>query len=583
MDNITRAPRAQPARITPTKNDNQYAALALSDSEEESIEDTKSYVEEEYLPNYPVTEHTPHIQGKANVIENLNNIITSSSSDERPLTDDWSSSMSSSTTTDKVDVITRAELEVIMEEHDPGVTTPNTKYTYTDVLNFQLQLGNALAKVPAPFQLYGYSYLADSTIGYQQRTNKRPPPMPVMPNVPDYTDKGAVRKAKRELNHYLRCHSIRTVGLQILERTFPECLKIYKGEHGLPHELTLKSAILHVLNSVLSTTERQKEFIRYTDEIVGLTYHHEPKSPSLPVYLGELERLRRLQCIVAPSATAAITYEGLMLRAHMRIYEGTGGRRERIQEINTDWNETRLAHPAWTDSEQWQKFKEYYCTKMKELDDEGIITSKQRTRANAIMHPKYDSFMEHTTTQFDDVREQLDTVTLALSLQTQKMDSENQCISRGIPPVIQAHQQNSANSALTSDQTIRLLIEERNKHDREKTALQARIKDLEHTSKGSNTQLTSAMTSSGTKTPDERIIQHDGQGQKWYKVAHYCSKHGYNVSHSNGNCRDKHRSDGHQWISGATACDHHGGNQKNQDKYLHWFNPKTKVYAPTIS
>ena len=59
MDNITRAPRAQPAQITPAKHDNQYAALAPSDSEAELHEDTKSCIEEEYIPNHPVNEHTP--------------------------------------------------------------------------------------------------------------------------------------------------------------------------------------------------------------------------------------------------------------------------------------------------------------------------------------------------------------------------------------------------------------------------------------------------------------------------------------------------------------------------------------------
>ena len=579
MDKTTRAPRA-PARVTPTKNsnNNQFAALAHSDSEAASKSDTHSYIEEAYLPNQSNGKEETHTI--VNIIENLDKVSTEAT--KKPQTDDWSS-MSSSTTHDKTDVITRKELEELMEDHYPGVTTPNTAYNYTDVLNFQLQLGNALAKVPAPFQSYGYSYLADTTANYKLRTNKEPPPMPVMPGEPDYTDKGAVRKTKRELNHYLRCHSIRTIGLQILERTFPECLKIYKGEHGLPHDLTIKDAILQVLNSVLSKTERQKEFIRYTDELVGLTYHHEPKSPSLPVYLGELERLRRLQCIVAPSETAAITYEGLMIRAHMRIYEGTGGRRDRIQEINVQWEELRLKNPTWTSREQWQKFKECYCSKMKELDDEGIITSKQRTRANAVVHPKYESFMQHTSSQFDDVREQLDTMSMALSIQTQHRDTENQGISRGIPPVIQAQQQSSATSAVTSDQTIRLLIEERNKHDREKTALQARIKDLEQASNAHNTQPTRASTLSRTSTPDERIIKYDGQGQKWYQVAHYCSKHGYNVSHSNENCRDKNKAEGHQWVSGATACNHHGGNQKNREKHLHWFNPRTKVFAPTIS
>ena len=199
--------------------------------------------------------------------------------------------------------------------------------------------------------------------------------------------------------------------------------------------------------------------------------------------------------------------------------------------------------------------------------------------------PKYESFMQHTTSQFDDVREQLDSMSMALSVQThsQCKDTDNQCISRGIPPVIQAHQQNSTNSPMTSDQTIRLIMEERNKHDREKIALQARIKELEQGSKGNNTHSTNASTVSHTNTPDERVIKYDGQGHKWYHVAHYCSKHGYNISHSNNSCRDSHKTDGHKWITGATACNNHGGNQKNRDKYLHWFNPKTRLFAPSIS
>ena len=73
--------------------------------------------------------------------------------------------------------------------------------------------------------------------------------------------------------------------------------------------------------------------------------------------------------------------------------------------------------------------------------------------------------MQHTTSQFDEVREQLDNMTMAMSIQTQNKDTDNHSTYHGIPPVIQAHQQNSANSAITSDQTIRLLIKESNKHD----------------------------------------------------------------------------------------------------------------------
>ena len=206
MDKITRATRAQPARITPTKNGNQFAALAPSESESNS--DTGSYIEEAYLPNQSTKLDT--VPKQETVIKNIHQVTASIA--DKPQSDDWSS-MSSSTTKEKTDVISRTDLEEIMEEHDPGVTTPKTTYTYADVLNFQLQLGNALVKVPAPFQSYGYSYLADTTDSYQLRAYEEPPPMPSMPGAPDYTDKASVRKAKRDLNHYLRCHSIRTIGL----------------------------------------------------------------------------------------------------------------------------------------------------------------------------------------------------------------------------------------------------------------------------------------------------------------------------------------------------------------------------------
>ena len=39
-----------------------------------------------------------------------------------------------------------------------------------------------------------------------------------------------------------------------------------------------------------------------------------------------------------------------------------------------------------------------------------------------------------------------------------------------------------------------------------------------------------------SSSEDQRISQRDSHGHKWFKVAHYCSKHGYNISHSNDNC-----------------------------------------------
>ena len=85
--------------------------------------------------------------------------------------------------------ITKERLQELMEELDPGCTTVKNKYTYTDVSNFQITMGNALARVPAPYEQYGYSYLADTTDAYFTWSNTTPPDMPVMPNKPDYNDK----------------------------------------------------------------------------------------------------------------------------------------------------------------------------------------------------------------------------------------------------------------------------------------------------------------------------------------------------------------------------------------------------------
>ena len=56
---------------------------------------------------------------------------------------------------------------------------------------------------------------------------------------------------------------------------------------------------------------------------------------------------------------------------------------------------------------------------MTELDMEGLITAKHHTQANAINNPKYELFMQHAASQFDNVQEQLDNVTVAMSIHTQ--------------------------------------------------------------------------------------------------------------------------------------------------------------------
>ena len=141
-------------KYTPTPASNSFVALA-SDSETDS-----SIAEEAFLPS-PT--------------------IYSSDSD--------SSTDMSAISENKGDNITKVSLQELMESLDPGCTTTKTKYTYTDISNFQINMGNALARVPAPYKAYGYSYLAGTDEAYFNRLNTQPPPMPTMPAAPDYANK----------------------------------------------------------------------------------------------------------------------------------------------------------------------------------------------------------------------------------------------------------------------------------------------------------------------------------------------------------------------------------------------------------
>ena len=554
----------QPNLVTPAKSDNPYAVLDDSETDSDA-----EHTEEAYLPN------------TSKIIDDLSLVIQQSEgSDQSTKSNDSdsnsnssaSSSMGSSTTSDKSKDITKDELQELMEELEPGCTTPKAMYTYTDIVNFQTTMGNALVKVPAPFQSYGYSYLADTTENYISRSGEHPPPMPTMPTAPEDMGRREIRKASRDLKHYKSCLNIKAIGIRIMEHTFPECLRIIKTDLGLPREITLKVAFSHVLDSVLSESEKLKEFIRYTDELTNLKYSHEPGTPSLPVYLGELERIRKYQHIVAPSPNAGTSYDNLIVRAHMQIHEGTGGRRDMIQELQIKWKQKALDNPTWTEKQRWQNFKIFYCKKIKALDLDGLTTAKTRSRANAVVNLQQQALNEHTAAQLDGLQEQLDNMTIAMSVHTQGQPGN------GVPPIIQTHGSNT--SALgTTDQSFRTLIEERNKHDRERAAFQARIKELE---RSIATQTTHTM-STNTCSPDQRIMQRDAQGNKWFKVAFYCSKHGYNTSHRNCNCRDKHKDHGHPWTEGATHEDHRGGSNQHAEHYLHWYNPRSKEFAPAVS
>ena len=125
--------------VTPDRSRNLYSALAEA---EESIQ-----TEEDFLPN----------------------TISSKTSTPTDDNNDTDTEMEESTTTkgfNKDTDLTKAKLITIMGEIQPDCMTPTENFTYTDLMEFQLLMGDALSRVPAKFMNYGYSYIADTETTY---------------------------------------------------------------------------------------------------------------------------------------------------------------------------------------------------------------------------------------------------------------------------------------------------------------------------------------------------------------------------------------------------------------------------------
>ena len=566
-------------RITPTQG-NSYEVLA-SDSSTSTPSATELILNDVSLsfgePGEPSL-----------LIDNLSVIASTATADNSASSDCSDSDSSMTSTQETAHALTKETLQDLMEKLDPGCTNMKTKYAYTDVIRFQTAMGDALAGLIDPlfYNIHGYSFLADTDTDHLTRSGKAAPVMPTMPTDPDDDDlnyKIKSRQIKKEQKHFMTCHNIKTIGISLLEQRFPECLRLMQTNRGLHPETTLKSALAHVLEGTLSPTTKLTEFMKYTDEFSSLSYTHVPETPSLVVFLGELERIRDLQLIVATTPSAAISFDNMILRAHHKIHEGTGGRRDRVQELLAKWREQIGCNATETaTATHWQNFKAYYRNAIMEFDREGLTTAKtSRARANsAVISPQQAAINQDNAECIEEMQKDISTIAQAMSAFT-VTPQNNHC---NIPPVIQAPIGSNA-SALTTDQSFRLLMEERNKADREKMALQKKINDLELSIATGTTQGTSTQgvhNSNRDQGPEEGIMQQDSKGQRWYKVVHYCSKHGFNGSHSNGNCRDKLKTHGQPWIEGATSGDQRGGSNKNADKFGQWFNPRTKQYAPTL-
>ena len=272
----------------------------------------------------------------------------------------------------------------------------------------------------------------------------------------------------------------------------------------------------------------------------------------------------------------------LCVLAHLKIHDGVGGRRDMVQELQTQWKAQLSADK--TPLEQWQDFKVFYSKKLEGFDYEGITTKKVKQARSVISQ---ETINQHTSDHLEGMQDQLDALTHAMSVMSQQTKvplSHSGSAAGSIPAAIvpTPSANNSLTSGLTHDQSFRMLQEERIRNDK----LKQQINKLMQALQSGNTVSTcpTVATQSTSTTMDERIKQKDSNGNNWFQVAHYCSKHGYNYTHSNANCKDKLKPADYfdAWVEGATHEDHKGGSNRNSNKYLLWFNPFTKKYTNNV-
>ena len=181
--------------------------------------------------------------------------------------------------------------------------------------------------------------------------------------------------------------------------------------------LTLKDAFTHVRENKLSKAERQEEFLKYSEQLSALTYSHEPFSPSLATYFGELERIRRLQSIAEPADNECkgMSYQMLCVLAHLKIHDGVGGRKDMVQELHNKWKAELPA--GLSPLQQWQNFKIFHCKKFEEFDCEGITTKKAKQARSIISQ---DTINQRTNDHLEGIQDQLDSLSHAMSVISQQ-------------------------------------------------------------------------------------------------------------------------------------------------------------------
>ena len=183
-----------------------------------------------------------------------------------------------------------------------------------------------------------------------------------------------------------------------------------------------------------------------------------------------------------------------------------------VQELQHKWK--RQGNQALPEPQQWQQFKIFYCTAIKEYDKVGLTTAKP-TRANCVINQQ--AINQHTSAHMENLQEQMDNMTQVMSVLTQSPPASNGV---PIPPLIQTHDGGNTSAFGTSDHTYCLPMEERNRYNKDRTLLQNKLRDLKNSMAG--TTATGSMTRSATThTPNEKVVNKDSNGNKWFQRAHY--------------------------------------------------------------
>lgn len=549
------------------------------------------------------------------ILANDESSHTSINSETTDNSSDSTSTMSS--TAEDSCLISLETLKSKMETIEPGITTINSNPKYTDVVIFQETMGNAVAELAVEYQTYGFSYLVDTTKRFKQRhpagTEQEPMDMPKPPVAPTREERSSttIKRYRYNLIEYKQAIHMKTIGLALLTDTFPNCLDLKETDFGYPSDFHLKDALAYVLDNTTCSSEQDKEFQGFQRDLLNLHYRHDPKSNSIDKFFKSIQRLKKKQDLVASHPGAGQTYIQLISNAQTQVYEGVGGRKDLVHELKEKWNtkQVELTNAGTAHDQIWELFKAHYKKELHKLDLQGFTTKKinESASARSIIPPEQvtvNSNVEHRlsgiTNQLDALTEQ--TAQVASAAMSAISTNQRAFNASGVPTYIQTDPTNGNASAIGSDtiteaQCRRLLNEQQINMGKQMDAMMlknqellAKIRNLE-LQNNSTIASTAANTSySGSQhrsqnqsynhNQDQRTSVKDTQGRKWYQVKFYCSKHGFNTSHSNENCNSKHLNRGHPWVPGATPSNTKGGSNALADKFNHWYEPRAKQYQP---